>query len=425
MKGALSSLLPPLNLKTQAWKESISRPTGKRLSTGFGRLLLTRMFASSWPLRFCTCLLSSSLDSSSLNILTYKLGGAPALLANSLQGSTELIARCSNARNEVTVTKAWEGLPQAAPDLFPVSLVDQESRTVRSHETKHLKALEISEGNFRLWASNPGFMYKVALICSHRGMKIRLTKKTFLPKLKAPPHPTKGHSTLWFIQARHSGTCHLWNKRHSLREESKDSLLNQQEYLPWYVGLKSKREKTKTHLIVYSRKSLNGENVLLWPQESHLLRTWTQDNLNSLCFLWRNCLFNKRKILRGLSEIFRWSLTAAKRCMLLPRVSRRCFHFNIPWEVISASLLSRFLHSFLNGWFVIGNWVVLKGILSSKRKPRQLYFWNYQHESSGLSSEEETKEAGRYLWPDPWLPWERTLALPGKDSELFLVLHHF
>lgn len=159
------------------------------------------------------------------------------------------------------------------------------------------------------------------------------------------------------------------------------------------------------------------------PKESHLLRTWTQDNFNSLCLPWRNCLFNKeKKIFKGLFEIFRWGLAAAQRgalCTGLPRVSRRHLHFNIPWEVINASLLSWSLHSFLNGWFAIGNWLVLKGILSSKRKPWQLYFYNYKHESSGLSSEEETKEAGKYLWPNSWLPRERTPAYQVKMPSSF------
>lgn len=113
------------------------------------------------------------------------------------------------------------------------------------------------------------------------------------------------------------------------------------------------------------------------PKESHLLRRLTQDNSNSLCLLWRNCLFNKRKILTGLFEILWWSLSAVERsalCIVLPRVSRRRFHFNIPGEVISALLLSRFLHSFLNTWFAIGNWIVFKEILGSKRKPPQQYF---------------------------------------------------
>lgn len=43
-------------------------------------------------------------------------------------------------------------------------------------------------------------------------------------------------------------------------------------------------------------------------------------------------------------------------------------------KLLVQSLLSQLLPSFFNGWFAIGNWVVLKRIVSSKRKPQPIVF---------------------------------------------------
>lgn len=227
---------------------------------------------------------------------------------------------------------------------------------------KHLKALrplkEVSGSEHQI-----GTQIQSYSDLQSSGTKIRLTKKTLL-KEKAPSHPTKGHSVLWFLQGCHPGACHRLNKP-SLFKGKKQRLPPGPRGMPPVLRLLELEPKKDSNVPDYLFKGefAWGKCAAVTPKTPPNEKI----NLRSFKFLCvssgETACLTKEKYLKGRLRAFGDLSLQCKEvfCVQFCLECQEEIFIPISHEkLLAQSLLSRFLHSFFNGWFAIGNWVVLK-----------------------------------------------------------------